>query len=266
MTAVYGYDNLYNESINDIALLNYNKGIAQRLRMQENVMHQKLPFKEPQMLGGVRASNTILAGTTAEPPTTLAVGGRAFRTFRGDESPAEGGKINRLKKAKRWLGFTKDVINEGFNIFDKGKSRMGGKKFNLIRETKGLIKKGKNLYEKNKVVKGIVDFGVGELKKNKVIRNLANKVPRILGKIEKGDVRGLVNEGVDIYDQYKGMGGMVYSPALRDALAKKPRKTRVEKLDGGARKPRTGRMAKGSPEALAFGQRMKALREAKKRG
>jgi hypothetical protein len=216
--------------------------------MQQIKMDKNLPFKEPQMLGGVRFSNTILAGTTAEPPSTLAVGGRAFRRFTGEETPAEGGKINRLKKAKRWLGFTKDVINEGFNVFDKGKSRMtgmGGKKFNLIRETKGLIKKGKNLYEKNKVVKGIVDFGVNELKKNKVVRNLANKVPRILGKVEKGDVVGLVDEGMDIYDQYKG--GMVYSDQLKEAL-----NGGCGSCKGGAKKPRTGRLVKGSPEAKAF--------------
>ena len=255
MSGVYGYDDLYSESVNDIALLNYNKGIAQRLRMQQIKMDKNLPFKEPQMLGGVRFSNTILAGTTAEQPSTLAVGGRAFRRFTGEETPAEGGKINRLKKSKRWLGFTKSAINDGLDLFKKGKSIVGGKKFNLIRETKGLIKKGKRLYEKTPVIKGIVDFGVNELKKNKVIRNLANKVPRILGKIEKGDVRGLVNEGVDIYDQYKSMGGMVYSDQLKEAL-------NGGRKCGGARK---GRMVKGSAEALAFGARMKALREAKKR-
>ncbi|AIW01913.1 MAG: hypothetical protein ASQ68_gp23 [Yellowstone Lake virophage 6] len=100
MSAVRGYDNLYNEHVNDIALMNYNKGIANRLRMQEQAMQSKLPFKEPQLLsGGVRASNSIVAGTTAEPPSTLAVGGRAFRTFTGKETPSQGG-VNRLKKAK----------------------------------------------------------------------------------------------------------------------------------------------------------------------
>ena len=47
---------------------------------------------------------------------------------------------------------------------------------------------------------------------------------------------------------------MKYSPALLKAL-------------GGAspiKKSRTGRMTKGSPEALAFGARMKALRASKK--
>ena len=179
MSGVRGYENLYNESVNDIALVNYNKGIAQRLRMQQDRMQENLPFKEPKMLsGGVRASNTILAGTTAEPPSTLAVGGRAFRTFTGKETPAEGGKISRIRKAKKWTEFSK----------------------------------------------------------------------------------GLVGDAFDIYDEAKARGGMVYSPALKKALGG------CGSCEvGGARKPKTGRMVKGSPEALAFGAKMKALREAKKR-
>jgi hypothetical protein len=125
MSGVRGYDNLYNESVNDIALMNYNKGIANRLRMQEQQMQNKLPFKEPQMLsGGVRASNSIVAGTTAEPPSTLAVGGRAFRTFTGNEKPSQGG-VNRLKKANRYLDFSKKVVGDAFNIMDQSKARGG---------------------------------------------------------------------------------------------------------------------------------------------
>jgi len=126
MSGVRGYDNLYNESVNDIALMNYNKGIANRLRMQEQQMQNKLPFKEPQMLsGGVRASNSIVAGTTAEPPSTLAVGGRAFRTFTGNEKPSQGG-VNRLKKANRYLDFSKKVVGDAFNIYDEAKKRGAG--------------------------------------------------------------------------------------------------------------------------------------------
>ena len=79
MSSVRGYDNLYNESVNDIALMNYNKGIAHRLRLQEQEMQTKLPFKEPKMLsGGVRPSNSILPGTSIEAVPRV-VGGRASR-------------------------------------------------------------------------------------------------------------------------------------------------------------------------------------------
>ena len=126
MSSVRGYDNLYNERVNDIALMNYNKGIANRLRMQEQAMQARLPFKEPQQLsGGVRASNTITPGTTAEPPSTLAVGGRAFRTFTGKELPSQGG-VNRLKKAKKWTSYAKDTVGDAFDIAKMAGMGSGG--------------------------------------------------------------------------------------------------------------------------------------------
>ena len=126
MSGVRGHDNLYNENINQIALLNYNKGIANKLRMQEQQMERYLPFKEPKLLGGVRYSDSIVAGTSPEGPATLAVGGRAFRRFTGEETPAQGGKVNHLKKAKKWLDFSKDVVSDAFGIYDKIKERGAG--------------------------------------------------------------------------------------------------------------------------------------------
>jgi hypothetical protein len=35
-------------------------------------------------------------------------------------SKAFGGKVNRLKKAKRWTGFTVDTLNDGLDLVDKG--------------------------------------------------------------------------------------------------------------------------------------------------
>jgi hypothetical protein len=125
MSSVRGYDNLYNESVNDIALMNYNKGIAHRLRLQEQEMQTKLPFKEPKMLsGGVRPSNSILPGTSIEAVPRV-VGGRASRRFTGNETPAEGGKISRISKAKKWTDYSKGVVKEGFKIYDKVKERGG---------------------------------------------------------------------------------------------------------------------------------------------
>ena len=125
MSATYGYDNLYNEHINDIALLNYNKGIANRLRSQEQQMERYLPFKEPKLLsGGVRASNTIQPGTGIE-AVPRAVGGRAFRSFTGKELPSQGG-VNRLKKANRYLDFSKKVVGDAFGIYDEAQKRGAG--------------------------------------------------------------------------------------------------------------------------------------------
>jgi hypothetical protein len=171
MSSVRGYDNLYNESVNDIALMNYNKGIAHRLRLQEQEMQNKLPFKEPKLLtGGVRASNSIVAGTSID-AVPRAVGGRASRRFTGEETPAEGGKINRFKKSQKWTGYAKDTIGDAFDI-----AKMAG-----------------------------------------------------MGK------------------------GMVYSQDLQKALGG------CGECSGGAKK-RSGRFAKGSAEAKAWGQKMKEAR------
>jgi len=221
MTATRGYDNLYNERINDIALMNYNKGIANRLRMQEQQMQTKLPFKEPQMLsGGVRASNSIIPGTTAEPPSTLAVGGRAFRTFTGNELPSQGG-VNRLKKANRYLDFSKKAIGDAFDVYDEAKKR-------------GALNMAS--------MAGMGSGGVNRLKKANRYSDFSKKV---------------TDDAFNIYDKVKARGGMVYSQDLKDALSGcGVKKLKEEK----PKKPRTARFVKGSPEAKAWGEKMKQAR------
>lgn len=50
----------------------------------------------------------------------------------------KGGKVNRRKKATKWLGFAKDVAETGLNIFDDVKSRVGGKVNRRKKATKWL--------------------------------------------------------------------------------------------------------------------------------
>jgi len=241
MSGVRGYDNLYNEHVNDIALMNYNKGIANRLRMQEQQMQARLPFKEPQLLsGGVRASNSIVAGTTVEPPSTLAVGGRAFRTFTGNEKPSQGG-VNRLKKANRYLDFSKKVVGDAFNIYDEAKKRGAGsggvnrlKKANRYLDfSKKVVGDAFNIYDEAKS-RGAGSGGVNRLKKANRYLDFSKKV---------------VGDAFNIMDQAKARGGMVYSQDLKDALSG------CSDCSGGAkkpRKPRTARFVKGSQEAKDF--------------
>jgi hypothetical protein len=223
MSATYGYDNLYNESVNDIALLNYNKGIANRLRLQEQQMQNKLPFKEPQMLtGGVRASNSIIAGTSVD-AVPRAVGGRAYRKFTGEETPAEGGKINRLKKAKRFEGFAKDTIEDALGLYKKatgGVNRLKkAKRFEGF--AKDTIEDALGLYKK-------ATGGVNRLKKAKRFEGFA---------------KDTIEDALGLYK--KATGGMVYSPDLQKALEG------CGECSGGAKK-RSGRFAKGSAEAKDF--------------
>ena len=245
MSGVRGYDNLYNERVNDIALMNYNKGIANRLRMQEQAMQARLPFKEPQQLsGGVRASNSIVAGTTAEGPSTLAVGGRAFRTFTGNEKPSQGGKISRIKKANKWLDFSKKAVGDAFDVASMAGMGSGGKVSRIKKANKWLD------YSKGVVGDAFDIYDQAKARGGKVSRiKKANKWLDYS--------KGVVGDAFDIYDQAKARGGMVYSSELKKALGG------CGDCSGGAkkpRKPRTARFAKGSAEAKAWGEKMKQAR------
>jgi hypothetical protein len=315
MSSVRGYDNLYSDSVNDIALQNYNKGIAHRLRLQQAQMDQNLPFKEPKMLGGVRASNSILPGTTFEGPSTLAVGSGAFRRFTGAESPAQGGKVNRMNKANRWTGYAKDTVDDAFDIFDKAKARGAGKvnrmkkaekwtgyakdtvddAFDIFDQAKSRgagkvnrMKKAKKYTDFSKSLVGdafeiadkakAISGGVNRLKKAEKwtdyskklvgdIFDVADKAKARGGKVNRlkkaeqwtDYSKGVIGDAFDIFDKAKSKGGLVYSPALTDALDRN-----VGGCCGGAKPKRKPRFEKGSPEALAWGAKMKASRLARK--
>ena len=268
MTTTYGYDNLYNESVNDIALMNYNKGIADRLRMQQAICDQRLPFKEPKMLGGVRASNTILAGTSAEGPSTLAVGGRAYRRFTGNETAMEGGNkfTDFMKKtgniSKKILKVGVPVVSGAIGTIEggpatglataKASSALTDYLLGSGKKPKGRKPKGGKIH-----VKDIIKYGKIGVDTASDIYDLYGKVK---GKIGGGPIMDKVN---NVIEKVKSKEGMVYSQDLKDALAKNIRglKKPTNIIEGGARK---ARFAKGSAEAKAWGAKMKAIRDAKK--
>ena len=269
MSSVRGYDNLYNNSVNDIALLNYNRGIANRLRLQETQMNNFLPFKEPQMLGGVRYSNTILAGTSADGPATLAVGGKAFRKFTGNETALEGGKAN-INKAYKWLDFSKKVIDDGLGIYDKVKSKGAGRKPKVPKVARIVGGKASidDAYKWLKFGKDVAGDAVDIFDKVKS-RGMGRK-PKTVGGNKVKDAyawldfgKKVVDDGLGIYDKVKGRGGMVYSQELKDALGgcgdctggKRIRKSKV----GGAKT--SGKFVKGSQEAKDHMARIRAMRK-----
>jgi len=248
MSSVYGFENLYNERVNDIALENYNKGIAHRLRMNEQQMQANLPFKEPKMLGGVRASNSIKPGASVD-ETPRAVGGRASRKFTGEETPAEGGKINRYKKSQKWTGYAKDTIGDAFDIAKM--AGMGGKI---------------NRYKKSQKWTGYAKDTIGDAFDIAKMAGMGGKLSRIkkaqkwtgYAKDTVGDAIGLAKMAAMV-----GLGkGMVYSKSLRKAIDSDSCSDSESDKEGGAKpkKKRTGRFVKGSAEAKAWGQKMKEAR------
>jgi hypothetical protein len=276
MTAVRGYDNIYSDSVNDIALMNYNKGIANRLRLQEQQAQQHLPFKEPKMLGGV------LAGTTVEGPSTNAVGGRAYRRFTGNETALQGG--NKFTDfAKKTGNISKKILKVGVPVLSGAIGTVeGGPAMGLATAkassalTDYLLGSGKRRGRKPKEggkmsMKDIINYGKIGVDTASDMYDLYGKVKSKLGgKIKIKDVIDYgkigvetIGDAVKIANKIKGkMGGMVYSQDLKDALAKniKGRKKPtniVEKMEGGVRK---GRFAKGSAEAKAWGEKMRQAR------
>ena len=255
MSSVRGYDNLYNDSVNDIALMNYNKGIANRLRLQEQEMQNKLPFKEPKMLGGVRASNSIIAGTSID-GTPRAVGGGASRRFTGNETPAEGGKINRLKKANKWLEFSKGAVGDAFDLAGMGgKVNRAKKAQKWLDYSKGVVGDALNIYDQAKARGGVnrlkkankwLEFSKGAVGDAFDLAGMGGKVNRAKKAQKWLDYsKGVVGDAFNIYDQAKARGGMVYSPDLQKAIG-------CSDCSGGAKKPRKSRFVKGSPDAKAF--------------
>jgi hypothetical protein len=216
--------------------------------MQEQQMQSKLPFKEPQLLsGGVRASNSIVAGTTAEGPSTLAVGGRAFRTFTGNEKPSQGGKVSRIKKANKWLDFSKKAVGDAFDVASMAGMGSGGKVSRIKKAnkwldySKGVVGDAFDIYDQAKS-RGAGSGGVNRLKKANRYLDFSKKA---------------VGDAFNIMDQAKARGGMVYSSELKQALGG------CSDCSGGAkkpRKPRTARFVKGSQEAKDWGEKMKQAR------
>jgi hypothetical protein len=270
MSAVRGYDNLYNESVNDIALMNYNKGIANRLRIQEQQMQANLPFKEPKLLsGGVRASNMIQPGTSVDAVPRV-VGGRAFRTFTGNELPSQGG-VNRMKKATRWTKYAKDTVGDAFDIAKM--AGMGGK-VNRMKKATRWTNYAKDTAKDALDIAKMAGMGgkVNRLKKatkwtdyakNTVgdafdiakMAGMGGKVNRMKKATKWTDyAKNTVGDAFDIA-KMAGMGNkLVYSPELQKALGG------CGDCSGGVKKPRKTRFVKGSPEAKAWGEKMKQAR------
>lgn len=274
MTSVYGYDNLYSDSVNDIALMNYNKGIAQRLRMQQDVCDQRLPFKEPKMLsGGVRASNTILAGTSAEGPSTLAVGGRAYRRFTGNETAMQGG--NKFTDfAKKTGNISKKILKVGVPVLSgaigtvEGGPAMGlstAKASSALTDYllgSGKKPRGRKPKEGGKVsMKDIIHYG-------KVGVDTASDMYDLYGKVKSKLGGGPIMDKVsNVINKVKSREGMVYSQDLKDALSKsvKGLKKPLNIIEGGSccGGARKARFAKGSPEAKAFMASIRAKKSKK---
>jgi hypothetical protein len=183
--------------------------------------------------GGVRPSNTITPGSGVD-GVPRAVGGRAFRTFTGDEKPYEGG--SRLSKAYKWKSFANETADDALKLVKKVAS--GGKVSKIRKAYKWKAFANETAEDALALAKKAVSGG-SRLSKAYKWKAFANETA--------DDALKLVKKGMS--------GGMVYSPSLKKALEDNGNKV------GGAMPKKAGRFVKGSKEAKEHMARIRAMKK-----
>ena len=178
----------------------YNNRLRERNRLLE---HMDLIQHNPQLLGGGRLRDVALSGNNGAYPMDrdrlmeLKAMGGAFNltkflrptmkvlkskqaqaiirpltdeVVRRGVKYAMGGKINRLKKAKRWTGYAVDTVSKGLDLGSKAKRLFG------YGELENVVRRGKKMYEDP-----LVQEVVARARKAPVVRRVENKVKSIVG-------------------------------------------------------------------------------------
>lgn len=113
----------------------------------------------------VRALNSK-QGRSIIQPITKALVNRAVKTI-------EGGKINRLKKARRWTGYAVDTVSKGLDLGAKAKHLFG---MGISQDVAKVVRRGKKL-AKEPLVQEIVSV----LRKAPVVKQAVAKAKKIVG-------------------------------------------------------------------------------------
>jgi hypothetical protein len=99
-------------------------------------------------------------------PITKALVNRAVKTI-------EGGKINRLKKARRWTGFAADTVSKGLDLGSKAKHLFG---MGMEEDLRKVVRRGKKL-AKEPLVRELVAVA----RKSPVVKQAVAKAKKIVG-------------------------------------------------------------------------------------
>ena len=182
----------------------YNDRLRERNRLLE---HMDLIQHNPQLLGGGRLRDVALSGNNGAYPMDrdrlmeLNAMGGAFNitkflrptmkvlksrqaqaiirpltdeVVRRGVKYAMGGKINRLKKAKRWTGYAVDTVSKGLDLGAKARKLFGmGELEDVARK---VVRRGKKMYEDP-----LVQEVVARARKAPVVRRVEKKVKSIVG-------------------------------------------------------------------------------------
>jgi len=182
----------------------YNNRLRERNRLLE---HMDLIQHNPQMLGGGRLRDVALSGNNGAYPMDrerlmeLKAMGGAFNltkflrptmkvlkskqaqaiirpltdeVVRRGVKYAVGGKINRLKKAKRWTGYAVDTVSKGLDLGSKAKKLFGyGELENVARK---VVRKSKKI-----LADPLAQEIVARVRKAPVVRRVEKKVKSIVG-------------------------------------------------------------------------------------
>jgi hypothetical protein len=133
----------------------YNKGVASALRQAELRMMYSTP--QPTMIGGGASAYRTGPGYVDNVDYgALATGGKVNRMKKAKKwtgfasdlvdlgldkvgkvaAVAEGGKVNRMKKAKKWTGFASDLVDLGLDKVGKAAAVAEGGKVNRLKKAK----------------------------------------------------------------------------------------------------------------------------------
>lgn len=277
----------------------YNEFIARQL--QGNVSDFIKHTPQPLMMGGKIAREHPLSGFSVQTgePSTLVVGGKASRRFTESNSEIKGAGINHLKKFKKWTKTLGDLVPESTRgaLTNKVNRIIDGGKVNHLKKFKKWTSalgqmipestRGALVYKANKTINGGKVNHLNKFKKwtstmAKMIpastrEALTNKANMLIGgkvnhlnKFKKwtSALSSLVPDSIK--DKLTNKANMLIGGALQDEEEYNEMndmeypKGLMKVLKQGAGKRTGGRMVKGSAEAKAWGEKMKAARMAKR--
>ena len=176
-----------------------------------------------------------------------------------DDEEMTGGKISRSKKFNKWMknlgGVTKSV-GEYIKPVAKPIFEAGTKA--AVSKIAGMGMEGGKISRSKKFNKWMKNLGGVTKSVGEYIKPVAKPIFEAGTKLAVSKIAGMGMDGCGIVDDIK----KVAKSKAGKAAIKTGKEMAIKALSGSGVKK--GRMKKGSPEAIAFGEKMKALRASKK--
>lgn len=197
----------------------YNKMVSDRLKGYD------MEYAKRNDLDNLSKNNELLRGGT-RPRKHVMVGTDSSTYAPSHNAPAElvgvsGGKVNRLKKAKKWTDFAVDTANKGIDLAKKGQDELSGgskdldkakavlKSYMDGKRKSGPTKKQKDLLEQHGIISKTGDASGGKVNRLKKAKRWT------------GFVADTVDKGIDLAKKGMDSFGGAKTPSPWIAHVKK---------------------------------------------